>query len=61
MELIQFGWMSNDNALALSDLANFRVVDPEAVHFDVVEVAPSRFVGHPSCDGHFPVLISSCR
>ena len=28
------------NALALSDLANFRTIgDPEAIHFDVVEVA----------------------
>jgi len=38
-----------------------RVVDPEAIHFDVVEVARSRFVRHPSCDGCFPLLIPSGR
>jgi len=38
-----------------------RVVDPEAIHFDVVEVARSRFVRHPSCDGRFPLLIPSGR
>jgi hypothetical protein len=37
------------------------VGDPEAIHFDVVEVARSRFVRHPNCDGRFPVLIPSGR
>jgi hypothetical protein len=32
-----------------------------AIHFDVVEVARSRFVRHPSCYGRFPVLIPSGR
>jgi hypothetical protein len=46
----------------LSDLANFRVVgDPEAIRFDVVEVARSRFVWHRICDGRFAVLIGSGR
>jgi hypothetical protein len=44
------------NALLLSDLANFRVVgNPEAIRFDVVEVARSRFVWHRICDGRFAV------
>jgi hypothetical protein len=46
----------------LNDLADFRVVgNPEAIRFDVVEVARSRFVWHRICDGRFAVLIGSCR
>jgi hypothetical protein len=46
----------------LSDLANFRVVgNPEAIRFDIVEVARSRFVWHRICDGRFAVLIASGR
>ena len=45
------------NALVLSDLAYFWVVgDPEAIRFDVVEVARSRLVWHRICDGRFAVL-----
>jgi hypothetical protein len=41
--------------------AEWMVGDPEAIHFDVVEVARSRFVRHRSCDEGFPVLIPSGR
>jgi len=50
------------DALVLSDRANFRVVrNPEAIRFDIVEVARSRFVWHRICNGRFAVLIASGR
>jgi hypothetical protein len=30
------------------------VADPEAIHFDVAQVAPSGFVRHRRCEGAFP-------